>query len=624
MLPERQGVSRSDWKPRFGTQNQGEYQFRVQCKIGFQRLRRTPSAKTWYPLIHSFSITLMTSQLNQFRSRLHSLRRQRSLDRWGSAWCVFALLVLLVLLLAFFADWSLRMSRPQRFVMLVASVGAGYWVLRRFTLPSMGRQEADVDLALELQQRHGIDSDLVASLQFETDEAARWGSRQLETVVIDQTAVMTDKLDVFAGFSWNRLRRRAVFLGVAAIVLLIVTAVFPQHIKSFLNRFLLGSAHYPTRTQIESITVNGHDIEIGTYGNRSVNIPYGRMLKFELQCAGELPKSGRVELTGIDSQTASEFALESNGSQLNEKSRSFSGQLLRLIESVTCQVHIGDAWTEPLRINVIPLPIVDVELKSTPPKYAVMVESESSTEDKRRVSARQIAVLEGTRVDLNVVSRNKPLTQAMLTLNEQEFQLKQQDEDGNVWSMADETALASITEPMRYEIQVVDHDGLSLERPIQGTIRLKTDRRPRVSAAMVSRRVVPTGRPQLVYGATDDFGLARLRVHFQIYRGNGDMEQIFRDLRQIDESDQPVRTLRDRDTLDLEPLKLVKGDELKITLEATDYRGTIEPKSVLSEPIILEITDREGILAELLESDEKSVRQLDEIIQRELGIGGTR
>ena len=43
-----------------------------------------------------------------------------------------------------------------------------------------------------------------------------------------------------------------------------------------------------------------------------------------------------------------------------------------------------------------------------------------------------------------------------------------------------------------------------------------------------------------------------------------------------------------------------------------------------SEPIVFQVTDESGILAGLIEADEKSARQLDQIIQRQLGIGEAR
>jgi hypothetical protein len=73
--------------------------------------------------------------------------------------------------------------------------------------------------------------------------------------------------------------------------------------------------------------------------------------------------------------------------------------------------------------------------------------------------------------------------------------------------------------------------------------------------------------------------------------------------------------------VDLAPLGLSKGDQLKLTFEAIDYRGSLAGKSALSEPLILHVTDERGVLAAMVEADERSARQLDAIIQRQLGIG---
>jgi hypothetical protein len=82
--------------------------------------------------------------------------------------------------------------------------------------------------------------------------------------------------------------------------------------------------------------------------------------------------------------------------------------------------------------------------------------------------------------------------------------------------------------------------------------------------------------------------------------------------------------LRDTFRIDLAALKLNKGDELRVTFIATDYRGDAEPQTSYSEPVLLNVTDRQGILSGLLETDEDSAQQLDAIIRRELGIGETR
>jgi hypothetical protein len=60
---------------------------------------------------------------------------------------------------------------------------------------------------------------------------------------------------------------------------------------------------------------------------------------------------------------------------------------------------------------------------------------------------------------------------------------------------------------------------------------------------------------------------------------------------------------------------------VRVTLEVVDYRGDQPGTAVQSEPVVFQVTDESGILAGLVEADEKSARQLDEIIQRQLGAG---
>jgi hypothetical protein len=79
-------------------------------------------------------------------------------------------------------------------------------------------------------------------------------------------------------------------------------------------------------------------------------------------------------------------------------------------------------------------------------------------------------------------------------------------------------------------------------------------------------------------------------------------------------------------TLSLSPLKLTKGDRLKITLEVVDYRGENEAGEPTgyryqSDPLVLEISDESGVLAAIAEADENSEKRLTDIIKRQLGIG---
>ena len=569
----------------------------------------------------------MATKLTRLRSDLKRLQRRRAGVRLATAFSPLLLAVLWAGVALFVIDWLLEMSKPQRGVAIVIAVGAAVWAFRRYTRPLLGLHETEVDVALSVERLQGIDSDLVSALQFESPAAADWGSLQLETAVVDHVADFSSRLNVFENISYEQLSRRCGTLAATILVLALGVAFMPGHASAFLNRLLMGSAHYPTRTVIEQIVVNGKTIFPTTEKPIDLHIAYGKPLSFDVRCSGELPDSGTVVLKSQRSNVETDIELVGPGGGKTESNAavSYRGALPRMVDSVTYQMYLGDAWTDPVEINVIPLPVVAIKLKPTPPKYAAAIEEMTGQTAAGGLAERQISVIEGSRVDVRIECRNKQLTKATLTVDDVEHKLTNESGDGHVWALSvDSTPFASVTEPIRYSVQVEDTDGLSLDTPIKGSIRIKADRAPRVAAAIVSRRVLPSARPRVAYGATDDYGIALLRVHFHVARINGESEEFVKDIEVVPPERQPQTVLRGTYSLDLSPLKLVKGEELKVVLEAFDYRGELPPKSNVSEPLILHVTDREGILAGLLEIDQRSARQLDAIIQRELGIGDAK
>jgi len=331
-----------------------------------------------------------------------------------------------------------------------------------------------------------------------------------------------------------------------------------------------------------------------------------------------------------------------------------TGELSRLNDDVTYRLAAGDAWTDSARLTMIPLPTIQVTLNPVPPKYA------SLRREKTDASSRQLAVLEGSSVELAVQCTNgKPLESVWLTLASAQgttrFNLALQNVSRDAWMVSEgNSPLARIREELRYEVQVLDADGLSLETPIRGTIRIRPDLPPTSLAEVVHRVVLPTAAPVIAYRASDDYGLSRLVLVAEIERQTarspaaGPAEANAADetspLVPTSATAVPAETHRfnmltvneplaaDRlphtgqYALALAPLKLAKGDRLKLTLEATDYRGENEqgePAGVAQsgEPLILEISDESGVLAAIAGADPRSEEQLNEIIKRQLGIG---
>lgn len=340
----------------------------------------------------------------------------------------------------------------------------------------------------------------------------------------------------------------------------------------------------------------------------------------------------------------------------------YVGHLSRLADAVSYKIYLGDAWTDPALVTMIPLPVVESSLDVTVPDYA-----RSAGQKPSDPNARQISVLEGSSVTVSIKSTNKkPLAEAWLVARvkeeSQRHALVKQDAEGLVWKLPESvTAFAHIDEEIRFEIQVTDRDNLHLESPIQGQIRLKPDRAPSGTATVVHKVVLPAAKPRVEYRANDDYGIAKLLIHTQVERlvketpaapnkpfpfgepppppaeptpnEPGDAapadppEKLTAVLPlsggKIVSPNLPVTGYHDLSLASLKFPKgpLVKGDRLKVTLEVVDYRGRLPGVSYLSDPLVLEISDESGVLAAISEADARSEERLSDIIKQQLGIG---
>ncbi|RMF92979.1 MAG: hypothetical protein D6741_14275, partial [Planctomycetota bacterium] len=85
----------------------------------------------------------------------------------------------------------------------------------------------------------------------------------------------------------------------------------------------------------------------------------------------------------------------------------------------------------------------------------------------------------------------------------------------------------------------------------------------------------------------------------------------------------PPKELQQSFPLALETWRLEKGDRVQLVVVGEDYRGTDRPgKATESLPLEIEVTDRQGILAAMAEMDRESAEQLEQMIERQLQVGG--
>ncbi len=553
--------------------------------------------------------------LSRLRADLNRLRHRRATVRIGTAAATAALLVASGFVTAFLADYGLNLSPLQRGCVLIGVALVAAWATSKTFRRWLNVHEDTTDLALLVETRYGLDRDLVAALQFQSDDAATWGSPWLEQAVVSEAEKRSDDLDPLAGFSWKPLPGRLAILALVTAAIALAAIGFPAHSSAFVRRLALSDVPYPTRTQIESLSINGLSIELDD--TQPLRAPAGQPLVFRATWAGEKPESGTVRLTG-DSRATTDVTL-----QAGDDPRAYTGSLESITEPLTFTLGLGDDETRPRRIEIVPLPVVSLDIVPTPPAYAL-----GNAPAAPPAGVRTAFVLQGSSVVLQVQSGHKPLHQveAVITLDgathPQTIGLKPTT-DRKTWSLepTSTTPLADVRTPLSFTVKVIDNDGLSPAEPLTGSIRLRQDHPPRVLASAVVRRVLPSGRPELAYRASDDFGIGKVIAKLTVRHQDGSEAE-----HNIPLPVEQVATaeVTGRHPLDLSALQLAKGDQVIVTVTAEDVRGRQAGEVASSEPFTLEVTDREGLLSGLLESDEEGADRLDAIIRRELGIGAQR
>ena len=126
--------------------------------------------------------------------------------------------------------------------------------------------------------------------------------------------------------------------------------------------------------------------------------------------------------------------------------------------------------------------------------------------------------------------------------------------------------------------------------------------------------------------ARDDYDIGKVQVHVEVSRQQQQPEK-------VDSITVPAKldvdAARNRfkasPACNLKKYNLKKDDIVRLIVEVTDGRGEeLEGESSRSEALSLRVTDRSGLLNAITELDKNSVRQLDAIIEKELGIGDSK
>lgn len=592
--------------------------------------------------------------LYDLQARLTRLRRALALLRAGAIACAIVATAGLWLLVVFAVDWFFRLGVPERAAVMLLAAGGCVWAYFRLARPRLRKTGSERETALFVERQHEIDSDLVAALQFAGAANDPAASRRLSDAVVEYVARAAPEIDVFQGVNFGPLWTRFLAMLAALTLIAALAIVFPNHVAVFGQRLLLGSQAYASRTRIEQLSIGTTVAFTARGGSPAVHVAHaaeGQPLVFRLACSGVIPPLAVVQLRPAGKWGAAvriELRPDPAGSGSRRGAGVLTGQLPRFVEPAQYTLTAGDAAAVRGEIEMIPLPIVELALNIEPPAYA----AQRASPDDWQANAK--AVLEGSSVRFAVQCTNeKPLKAVTVSLHGASgpaIACVPDDSDRRRWiSPPGVAVLSNVRQELRYELTVLDDDGLSPQLPLRGVLRVRPDEAPTASLELVHRVVLPTAIPKVIYRAGDDFGIAGLELVVDVERVKAADASIENDepvpaTDAVNDAErvQPATVAETRRfalplaespllsdhlplvgdyRLDLAPLALAPGDRLKLTIEATDVRGENEPSTTVSEALILEVGDEKAVLAAIREADERSETQLNELIRSQLNIG---
>jgi hypothetical protein len=455
----------------------------------------------------------LRSQLARLRKRL---RLQLALEFAADAAIVLTAAAALLVLL----DWWCRFSLPVRLVLLVLFLAG---IVTFLGVRALARWRAsrldELSLAVNLDRhRPGVGQQIADVLQLPDllDEPAATASPAMVRLAVGQASA------ALAGSDWRSLwnrRRTAVHAGVLLLGLLLPLAfgwLAPRAARLSLARWLLGSSErWPQRTYL---TVMGLDARGRLVAPRDE--------RFLMEVRTDLPLleskndhwivHGRGEPLTLRQKPAQPRAPESvivrertalgtsrEGTMVETDAARFHYEFPPSPSSSTFKLAGGDDWLGPLTVERVDRPaLAETRLRVKEPGAAY---SGFRSIDLPR---QHLLFLLDTEVELTLVG-NESLS---------DIQLKVHPAKPPELKRVDERTFAAawtLKEAMTLEILLTSVATRLSSQPVFLSIGLLRDREPRVTlrAVGIGSHVTPVATIPLTIGATDDLGLAALRLH---------------------------------------------------------------------------------------------------------------
>ncbi len=440
-----------------------------------------------------------------------------------------------------------------------------------------------VSLKVE-DQNPELQSRLISTLQFQAVRDLPEGvSENLVEGLVDQAFDQVEdiKLNNVIDHSWIKKHFKRI-----TIMLLIIagtTALAPNYVMAYLQRFIDPAARYPTRTQIVDVSVDKM-------------IPAGDPFDVIVKAEGILPEIGSVTIETATSGTV-EFELIKE-----DESGNYIAKLTSITEEAEMSVYLGDDVYGPKTVIPTPRPF----LKS----ISIKVNSPSYTNYPERVETNgNIRVIKGSTLSFTIEA-SKPLEELNLSSKTKDFEMPQaQSVDGIHWTMS-----INAERSFSYQMSMKDKEGLQSVDNANYQVSVMRDRPPviRITTPKGTAELASVSKMPLRFKVNDDIGIDSVAVKYVISRSTGsdDFEEVNYDNAEslMEFNGINNKSFEFNDLWDNTKIKgLGAGDTINLWVEATDKSPEQhQQRSSDRQILIISITEyRNKLLQRLSENVDK-------------------
>lgn len=545
----------------------------------------------------------------QFAEQTHEIvRRLAGLRRWINVWfAVDGLARVLWTMLAVFAadcllDWCFRMDHAQRVVMLGIMAAVFVAAIYRWLVRPLLAVAGDDALCLQVEQKHPeLQQSLISALQFarEPDHSSRGYSLTLVAATVRQGAEAAQWVS-FPSVVDSQIYGRNLALLLCAVLCYLgaAGAIFANPLANiwFNRNLLLSDQNWPQLTYLELLRAK----------DGVVVFPRGE------------DWTQQVEVTADSQLVPSTVTLEfrrarGRSSQVMKKAgdRRFETVFASVLEPFEFRARGGDAVTPWVRVELVEPPALhQLELVVAPPAYTRQA-PQILPPGRGPYSA-----LPGSTLTISGQA-NKPLASAAVEIEGQAKPIPLSVTGG---LSVQGSVLPENLAAGQYVLRLTDQTGLTSKRPATFGMRIRPDREPRVRVRLigVSGMVTPRARLPFSCRATDDFGVAELKVD---YRWTGDDVTRPKDEGAIPfpelKSQLPRPELTHDAKLDLEPLAIPTGSGLTFAFVAAD-NDNINPLGAnvgRSSDFLVRVVTEDELRADLLRREKEQRQEFERYLK---------